>query len=291
MELIEIQGVDFTHAATQRADSGLKALDDVTLSIKQGDFVVVLGRNGSGKSTLARLFNALYLPTRGVVRIDGLDTRDENQLWNIRRMTGMVFSDPDNQIVGTTVEEDVAFGPENLGLSSAEITSRVGEALHAVGLVDCAERALHLLSGGEKQRLAIAGILAMQPQCIILDEATALLDPAGRAEVMSLIRRLNREEGITVIHITHQMEEAANADRILILAHGRVVLDGTPRQVFADNGRIKELGLDLPPVTVLFALLNQDGFDLPTGLLGNEEALAALNELFAGRGTDVDPAD
>lgn len=290
MDIIDIQGVTFSHVPGNSLLQSVKALHDVTLRIAQGEFVSILGRNGSGKSTLARLFNALYLPAEGVVRIRGIDTRDSGQLWEIRRLTGMVFPDADSQIVGATVAEDVAFGPENLGIPSSEIVTRVEKALSSVRMSEHAGRSPHLLSGGEKQRLAIAGILAMQPACIILDEATAMLDSAGRQEVFSLLRRLNREMGMTVLHITHQMDEAAMADRLLVLEGGKVVLDGTPCQVFADGERVKELGLDLPPLMELFALLKEDGFDLPTGLLDGDGALAAL-KAYACKGHDGNQAD
>ncbi len=291
MAIIEVQGVEYTHVSDKRVGTHAKALDKITLSIKKGDFVVILGRNGSGKSTLARLLNALYLPAAGTVCIHGIDTRDASQLWDVRRMTGMVFPDPDNQIVGTTVEEDVAFGPENLGLPSAEIVRRVENALQTVGMADLAGHAPHLLIAGEKQRLALAGILAMQPECIILDEATAQLDPAGRQEVLTLLRRLNREQGITILHITHHMDEAGLADRVLVLDRGKLVLDGTPDAVFADVARIKELGLGLPPLTELFDLLKLDGFDLPSGILSSEAALEVLRKIYSGRGDDGDQAD
>jgi energy-coupling factor transport system ATP-binding protein len=288
MEIIEMQGVEFTHVSGTRAGTPAKALDKITLRIEKGDFVAILGRNGSGKSTFARLLNAFYLPVAGNVSIHGIDTRDASRLWEVRRMTGMVFPDPDNQIVGTTVEEDVAFGPENLGLPAAEIRRRVEDALQAVGLADLAGHAPHLLAAGEKQLLALAGILAMQPECIILDEATALLDPTGRQEVLALLRGLNREQGITILHITHHMDEAGLADRVLVFDGGRVILDGAPDAVFADVAKIKALGLGLPPLAELFALLNQDGFDLPAGLLSSETALAELRKIHSGRGDDGD---
>jgi energy-coupling factor transport system ATP-binding protein len=288
MEIIAVQGVEFTHPSGHRAGTPAKALDKITLSIKKGDFVAILGRNGSGKSTLARLLNALYLPAAGSVCIHGIDTRDARRLWELRRITGMVFPDPDNQIVGTTVEEDVAFGPENLGLPPAEILHRVEEALQTVGLRDLAGYPPHLLTSGEKQRLALAGILAMQPECIILDEATAQLDPTGRQEVLTLLRRLNRQQGMTILHITHHMDEAGLADRVFVLDKGTLVLDGTPDAVFADVARIKELGLGLPPLTELFDLLKQDGFDLPSGMLSSMAALEVLQKIHSGRRDDGD---
>ncbi|GEM_PF-1470069 len=241
-----MQGVEFTHAPGEGAGKPAKALDNVSLCINRGDFVAILGSKGSGKSTLARLLNALYLPTAGRVRIHGIDSCDASRLWEIRRLTGMVFADTANQIVGTTVEEDVAFGPENLGLPAAEILLRVESALQAVGLMDFAGRAPHTLSAEEQQRLALAGILAMQSECIILDEATTRLDPAGRQEIMRLLRRLNRELGLTILHITRHRDEAVLADRVLVLESGQIVLDGTPAEVFADDARLAALGLAEP---------------------------------------------
>jgi energy-coupling factor transport system ATP-binding protein len=285
--IVETSAVEYSHDAGSRPGSGAKALDGITLNIVRGEFVALVGRNGSGKSTLARHLNALLLPTGGVVRINGMDTRDETGLWDLRRGVGMLFQDPDNQIIGTTVEEDTAFGPENLGLSPEVIEVRVRAALHTVGMADHADRAPHLLSGGEKQRLALAGVLAMKPECIILDEATSMLDPSAREEIMGLLRRLNREEGITVLHITHRMEEAALADRIVVMDAGRVVLEGKPGEVFSEVSLIRELGLELPPVTELFDLLMLDGFDLPAGITDTDEALEALMAINSSRMGDV----
>lgn len=285
-KIIETEAAEFFYAVGNRPGSGAKALDGITLTIGKGEFVSVVGRNGSGKSTLARLLNALLLPTGGVVRINGIDTRDEGQLWEVRRIAGMVFQDPDSQIIGTTVEEDAAFGPENLGLPPEMIGTRVRDALQAVAMADYADRAPHLLSAGEKQRVSLAGVLAMKPGCLLLDEATAMLDPAGRKEVMALLRSLNREEGITVLHVTHQMEEAALADRVIVLDGGRVVLDGRPGEVFSNGSGIREAGLDLPPVTELFELLNREGFGLPGGILDPDEAVEALLALYCGGGAD-----
>mgnify|MGYP004701376009 CR=1 FL=1 len=246
MEIIEIQGVEFTHAPGRGAGKPAKALDNISLCIHKGDFVAILGRKGSGKTTLARLLNALYLPTVGQVHIHGIDSRDVSRLWEIRRLTGMVFADTANQIVGTTVEEDVAFGPENLGLPAAELLLRVENALQAVGLADSAGRAPHTLNAEEQQRLALAGILAMQSECIILDEATTRLDPAGRLEIIRLLRRLNRELGLTILHITRHRDEAVLTDRVLVLEAGQIVLDGTPAEVFTDDARLEALGLAAP---------------------------------------------
>jgi energy-coupling factor transport system ATP-binding protein len=282
--MIRTSATEFSYPAS---GSAAPAVAGVSLCIGKGEFVSVLGRNGSGKSTLARLFNALLLPTCGEVRTGGIDSRDPEGSWEIRRLAGMVFPNPDNQFVGSTVEEDVAFGPENLGLPPVTIAQRVHDALQVTGMARHAARAPHLLSGGEKQRVALAGILAMAPDCLILDEATAMLDGAGRAEIMALVRRLNREHGLTVIHITHDPEEAALADRIVVLAEGRVVLDGTPRDVFADSDLLRQAGLELPPVTELCRLLRSDGFDIPAGILLREEAVAALLNAAAGSGSYV----
>ncbi|HOL92440.1 MAG TPA: energy-coupling factor transporter ATPase, partial [Clostridiales bacterium] len=236
----------------------------------------VLGRNGSGKSTLAKLMNALILPVSGTVIVDGIDTTNEEMLWDIRCNTGMVFQNPDNQIVGTVVEEDVAFGPENLGVPPKEIRVRVDEALEMIGMSEYKKHAPHQLSGGQKQRVAIAGILAMRPKCIVLDEATAMLDPVGRKEVMRILRKLNTEEGITIVHITHHMDEAGMADRVLVIDGGKCVMLGTPRVVFSDVNRIKSLGLDVPQVTELMYELNKSGFDFPTDILTVDEAVERL---------------
>ena len=256
-----MRGVEFTYAPGKRAGKTAKALDKITLRIKKGEFVAILGRAGSGKSTLVRLLNALFLPSAGSVCIHGIDTRDASRLWDIRRMTGMVFADTDNQIVGTTVEEDVAFGPENLGLPPAEIVLRVENALQVVDLADFAGRAPHTLTAGEKQRLALAGILAMQPECVILDEATAQLDAAERQEILMLLRRLNRELGMTVLHITRHMDEALLMDRVLVLDAGKLVLDGAPGDLFSDVARIEEFGLEPSPLP---KLLSEDGVVLPS---------------------------
>jgi len=252
------------------------ALDQVGLTVREGEFVAVLGHNGSGKSTLAKHVNALLLPTGGTVWVGGWDTREQRFLWDIRRTAGMVFQNPDNQLIATTVEEDVAFGPENLGIPPAEIRRRVDEALAAVGMADFAQRAPHLLSGGQKQRVAIAGILAMRPRVIVLDEPTAMLDPSGRREVMQTVQRLNREEGITILHITHHMDEAVLADRVLVMEAGRLVLSGTPREVFSRVEEVKALGLDVPQITELAAQLHAMGLPVPKDVLTVDEMVTAL---------------
>ncbi len=275
--MIKTLEVEYEYVSHQEGKSGTKALNGVSLNIKKGQFVVVIGRNGSGKSTFARLLNALLLPARGTVYIKGLATADENNLWDVRRTAGMVFQNPDNQIIGTTVEEDTAFGPENLGIPPEQIRSRVDGALEAVGMKNFSRHAPHLLSGGQKQRVSIAGILAMKPECIILDEATAMLDPGGRKEVLEVIHRLNREEDMTVLLITHHMEEAKTADRVVVVDGGRVVLDGSPREVFSNVAQIKNLGLDVPQVTELFYELNNEGFSLPADILHSKDAVQEIS--------------
>lgn len=264
--LISIRDVSFTYEEATEP-----ALTHVTLDVRQGEFLAVLGHNGSGKSTLAKLLNALYQPTEGHVTVCGFDTADEDRLWDIRQQAGMIFQNPDNQLVATVVREDVAFGLENLGVPHDEMVARIDEALEAVHMTRYADAAPHMLSGGQKQRVAIAGILAMQPSVIIADEATAMLDPAGRAEVLKTIRRLNREKGISVVWITHFMEEAAQADRIIVMNKGQSVLEGTPREVFAQVETLREIHLDVPHMTDLSCQLRQAGMPLPAGILTVEE--------------------
>ena len=256
-------------------------LDGVDLEIRQGSFVAVLGHNGSGKSTLAKHLNAILLPSGGKVYVLGMDTVDERDLLDIRRTVGMVFQNPDNQIVANVVEEDVAFAPENLGVPSDEIRRRVDDALKAVGMYEYREHAPHLLSGGQKQRVAIAGVIAMQPRCIVLDEPTAMLDPIGRADVLRTIRALNREKGITVVLITHHMDEAAQADRLVVMAKGKVVADGAPKQVFQDVEGLKAVGLTVPQTTQLLWELRQEGLNVPLDALSDEECAEALRDLLA----------
>ncbi|MBR6530249.1 MAG: energy-coupling factor transporter ATPase [Clostridia bacterium] len=263
------------------------ALHDLSLSIEQGSFVAVLGHNGSGKSTLAKLLNGILVPTAGTVMVNGLDTRPEENIFDIRKTIGMVFQNPDNQLVSSIVEEDVAFGPENLGIEPAEIRRRVDEALKAVGMEDAKDRAPHTLSGGQKQRIAIAGVLAMQPKCIVFDESTAMLDPRGREEIMHTIHRLKNELGLTVILITHYMNEAAVADRVIVLNEGSLVLDGTPREVFSEVETLWKIGLDVPQTAELLHLLNQNDAVLKSGLikggvLDEDETLALLEKLLGG---------
>ena len=255
-------------------------LDGVDLNIRSGSFVAVLGHNGSGKSTLAKHMNAILLPTGGTVYVDGIDTADEDRLLDIRRTVGMVFQNPDNQIVANVVEEDVAFAPENLGVPPEEIRQRVDDALKTVGMYEFREHAPHLLSGGQKQRVAIAGVLAMAPRCIVLDEPTAMLDPVGRREVMDTIKKLNRTAGVTVVLITHHMDEAAQADRLVVMSKGKVVADGTPKEVFSHVEALKSVGLTVPETVELCWTLRRDGLDLPLDALSDEECAQALYDLL-----------
>ena len=278
--MIKTDNITFSYPAREGEEARL-ALDGVTLSIERGSFVVVLGHNGSGKSTLAKTFNAVLLPAGGTVYVDGMDTKDEQLLLEIRRRVGMVFQNPDNQIVANVVEEDVAFAPENLGVPTAEIRRRVDDALAAVGMAKYVRHAPHLLSGGQKQRIAIAGVLAMQPDCIVLDEATAMLDPIGRREVLSAIETLHREKGITVILITHHMNEAEHADRVLVLNDGRLAMDGTPREVFARAEELSAIGLTVPDTVALLRVLKAGGLDVATDAVTVEECSAEIARALA----------
>jgi energy-coupling factor transport system ATP-binding protein len=260
------------------SDQEEMVLKDISLRVRQGEFVAVIGHNGSGKSTLAKHINALLVPVSGKIEVMGMDTRNTGNLWEIRQRVGMVFQNPDNQLVATIVEEDVAFGPENQGVPTGEIRKRVDEALRQVGLYEYRTHGPHLLSGGQKQRVAIAGVLAMQPDCIVLDEATAMLDPRGRQELMEIINRLNRQEGKTIIHITHYMEEATEADRVLVMDRGRIVLEGTPSEVFSKSEQLKELGLDVPGPTQLAVSLRESGVPLPD-ILNEDEMVIELCRL------------
>ncbi len=278
--LIEVRNLRYVyHAGT--ADAVL-ALDGISLNIDRGEFVAIVGGNGSGKSTLAKHLNALLQPTEGDVLVDGMNTRDRVALWEIRRRVGMVFQNPDNQLVATVVEEDVAFGPENLGLPPAQIVERVEEALRVVEMLPYRRHEPHLLSGGQKQRVAIAGILAMRPECLVLDEATTMLDPQGRHEVMETIIRLNRED-VTVIHITHAMEEAAQCRRVIVLAGGRVAMDGPPADVFSRADELEHLRLVLPLVPALAHGLRRDGLPVPARVLTADELADAIARLASGR--------
>ena len=257
-------------------------LKNISLDIERGSFVALLGHNGSGKSTLAKCFNAIYLPEGGKVYVNGMDTAEEKNLMDIRRSAGMVFQDPDNQIVATIVEEDVAFALENLGVEPAEIRRRVDDSLKTVGMYEYRMHAPHRLSGGQKQRVAIAGILAMQPECILLDEPTAMLDPQGRREVMETIKKLNRENGVTIVLITHYMDEAAQADRVVVIDDGEIILDSAPKQVFSQVQTMKNLGLDVPQATELAYRLSKAGYDMPADILYEDECVQAIARLLKG---------
>lgn len=248
-----------------------RAVDEVTLNVKQGEFIAVLGHNGSGKSTFAKHLNAILFPTEGTIWVDGKDTRDEDEIWNIRQTAGMVFQNPDNQIIGQVVEEDVGFGPENMGVPTAEIWERVKESLKAVGMYEFRKHSPNKLSGGQKQRVSIAGVLAMHPKCIVLDEPTAMLDPNGRKDVIRAIRALNDVEKVTIILITHYMEEIIYADRVFVMDEGRIAMEGTPREIFSDVEKIQSLRLDVPQVTQLAYELKKHGVQLPDGILTKEE--------------------
>lgn len=256
-----------------------RAVDEVDIDVKQGDFVAILGHNGSGKSTLAKHINAILYPTEGTVWVDGMDTRDEKDLWNIRQEAGMVFQNPDNQIIGQVVEEDVGFGPENMGVPTEEIWQRVEESLKAVGMYEYRKHSPNKLSGGQKQRVSIAGVIAMHPKCIILDEPTAMLDPSGRKEVIRAVRALNDVEGITIVLITHYMEEIIHANKVFVMDQGKVAMEGTPREIFSQVEKLKELRLDVPQVTLLAHELKQSGLALPDGILTIEELTQALMPL------------
>ena len=274
--MLQTEHLTFAYPAEEGESASTAALEDVTLSVEKGSFVVVLGHNGSGKSTLAKQMNAVLLPCGGTVYVDGMDTKQEALLLEIRRRVGMVFQNPDNQIVANVVEEDVAFAPENLGIPTGEIRRRVDDALAAVGMSEFTRHAPHLLSGGQKQRVAIAGVIAMAPECVVLDEATAMLDPSGRREVLSAIRALNRERGITVVLITHHMDEALNADRLIVMNDGRLAMDGTPAEVFTQVDALRAMGLAAPDTVELLYGLRQGGMDVPLDALTVEDCAAAI---------------
>ena len=279
MEMIKTQDLAFTYPGTED-QVNTRALRGVDVTIERGSFVVILGHNGSGKSTLAKTFNVVLLPSGGKVYVEGMDTMDESLLLEIRRRVGMVFQNPDNQIVANVVEEDVAFAPENLGVPSAEIRKRVDDALEAVGMTQFVKHAPHLLSGGQKQRIAIAGVLAMKPECIVLDEATAMLDPIGRREVLAAVEKLNREQGITVVLITHHMNEAEHADRVIVMNDGLVVMDGKPREVFTRKKELEDIGLAVPDTVSLLFSLREAGMDVPVDAITVEECADAIAKNF-----------
>lgn len=275
-QIIQVENVTFSYTGAEGVAPAV--LKDVTLNIEQGTFVAVLGHNGCGKSTVAKHMNAILLPTGGKVYVDGMDTTDDTKTLDIRRTVGMVFQNPDNQIVASVVEEDVAFAPENLGVPSAEIRQRVDDALSVVGMTDYARHAPHLLSGGQKQRVAIAGVIAMQPRCIVLDEPTAMLDPIGRKEVIDTIIKLNRQSGVTVVLITHHMDEAAQADRLVVMDQGQIIADGVPSVVFQDVEGLHKVGLTVPETVGLLYELKQAGMDVPLDALSIEDCAAAIKK-------------
>ena len=272
--IIQVKNVNFEYSNHEGEQTA--ALNDVSLDINKGEFVAIIGHNGSGKSTLAKHLNALLRPSSGDVIVKGMNTKDEDLIWNIRQVAGMVFQNPDNQMVATIVEEDVAFGPENLSVPSTEIRQRVDNALSVVGMSEFAKTAPHYLSGGQKQRVAIAGVIAMRPEIIILDEPTAMLDPSGRKEVMDTVHYLNKEEDITIIHITHYMIEATKADRVIVMEEGKIVLDGPPREIFQQVDTLKGIGLDVPQIVELSYDLNKEGFSIPGEPLSIEEMVNIL---------------
>ena len=278
--MIQVQNVSFSYKGDD--EERVQILQDFNLEIQQGSFVAVLGHNGSGKSTLARLLNALYQPDAGRVLVNGLDTSDEEQVFAVRRSVGLVFQNPDNQLVASIVEEDVAFGPERLGIAPDEIRRRVDDALQAVDMYEYRTHETHKLSGGQKQRIAIAGILAMQPDCIVFDEPTAMLDPRGRKEVMDIILKLNREMGKTIILITHYMDEAAQAQRVVVMDNGRIIADDTPRIVFSKVGLLKSVGLDVPQPAELSDRLRKAGIPLRDHVLTVEECISAITDCYFG---------
>ena len=264
---------------TDNFDNGKKVLKNINLNIKEGEFLVVLGHNGSGKSTLAKHINALVLPTEGTVYVNGYNTSEDKHIWDIRSSAGMVFQNPDNQLVATIVEEDVAFGPENLGVPPDEIRKRVDDSLKKVGMYEYRRHAPHLLSGGQKQRVAIAGILAMEPKCIVFDEPTAMLDPKGRKSVMEIIHEINKKHGITVVLITHYMDEAVQGDRVVVIDDGEIIMNGTPKEVFSDVNKMNEVGLDVPQVTQIAYELKKEGIDISTKILNVDEMVDVLCQL------------
>lgn len=274
--MIKAENVQFEY---KRSDYINVVLDDFQLQVEEGEFVVIMGHNGSGKSTFAKLSNAILLPSKGDVIISGMNTKNESNLWNIREEAGIIFQNPDNQIVATIVEEDVAFGPENIGVESSIIKQRVEESLNTVDMLEYRKRPPHLLSGGQKQRIAIAGVLAMRPKCIILDEPTAMLDPSGRKEVMDIVKKLNKEENMTVLYITHFMNEAIEADRIVVIDEGKIALQGNPREVFSSVEKMRSIGLDIPRVTSLALDLKEAGIDIDTDIIRLEEMVDSLCRL------------
>lgn len=284
MRMEMVQAKELIYEYEKRDEEGnvigmSRAIDGVDLDVLPGQFVAILGHNGSGKSTLAKQINAILVPSGGTMWVDGRDTRDPDELWNVRQSAGMVFQNPDNQIIGTVVEEDVGFGPENLGVPTDEIWTRVEESLKAVGMIEYRSHSPNKLSGGQKQRVAIAGVIAMEPKCIVLDEPTAMLDPNGRKDVIRTVQELRKKKQVTVILITHYMEEVIDADRVYVMDHGRVVMDGTPREIFSRVEELKQYGMDVPQATMLAEELRKRGLDLPRGILHSEELVAHIMAL------------
>ena len=261
-----------------------RAIDEVDIEAKEGQFIAILGHNGSGKSTLAKHLNAILMPTEGSVWVDGKNTSNPDELWNVRQSAGMVFQNPDNQIIGTVVEEDVGFGPENLGVPTDEIWQRVEESLKAVGMIEYRHHSPNKLSGGQKQRVAIAGVVAMEPKCIVMDEPTAMLDPVGRREVLKTVHKLRKQKKVTVILITHYMEEVVDADKIFVMDHGKVVMEGSPKEIFSKVDELKSYRLDVPQVTILADELRKRGLDIPKGILRKEELVEAVERLTSENG-------
>lgn len=278
--IISAKNVTFDYPNFDNEEEGSnRALDNISFDVKKGEFVGIIGHNGSGKSTLSKLLNAILLPNEGDIEIKGMNTKDPEKTWDIRQTAGMVFQNPDNQLVATIVEDDVAFGPENLGVPPKEIRERVDNCLEIVGMSDFKKSEPNNLSGGQKQRVAIAGILAMEPECIILDEPTAMLDPNGRKEVIKTIKKLNQEKDMTILHVTHFMDELVDADRIIVMDNGKIVMEGKPKEIFSQVEKLKEIGLDVPPMTALSHELREIGFDLPEDLLTVEETAEAICQL------------
>lgn len=282
MDMVQTEKLTFEYE--KRDEEGnvtgtYRAIDEIDLDVKEGQFIAVLGHNGSGKSTLAKHINAILVPTGGTMWVNGKNTRDPDELWNVRQSAGMVFQNPDNQIIGTVVEEDVGFGPENLGVPTDEIWQRVEESLRSVGMIEYRHHSPNKLSGGQKQRVAIAGVVAMEPKCIVLDEPTAMLDPVGRKEVLKTVQKLKRDKNVTVILITHYMEEVIDADKIYVMDYGHIVMEGTPREIFARVDELKAFRLDVPQVTVLADTLRKRGLNIPEGILRREELVEAICQL------------
>lgn len=287
MEMIQTEKLVYEYE--KRDEEGnvigtLRAIDEVDIEAKEGQFIAILGHNGSGKSTLAKHLNAILMPTEGSVWVDGKNTSNPDELWNVRQSAGMVFQNPDNQIIGTVVEEDVGFGPENLGVPTDEIWQRVEESLKAVGMIEYRHHSPNKLSGGQKQRVAIAGVVAMEPKCIVMDEPTAMLDPVGRREVLKTVHKLRKQKKVTVILITHYMEEVVDADKIFVMDHGKVVMEGSPKEIFSKVDELKSYRLDVPQVTILADELRKRGLDIPKGILRKEELVEAVERLTSENG-------